>query len=132
MPVANDDLLAALQGCKVKQRPEISFDSHIDELLWLSVRPWRVEDKCRFCGLSQVRPSEEKHWKYCPRLLVVRWFGHENLHVLLREVDTKDINGPFLYDWGPDLLRVLSEVIPEYYSSYGMYIMAKKIYEKEK
>ena len=87
---------------------------------------WRPRGKseCVFCGHAYNWPSIEKHWEHCPRLLWAiinddtpskrvnkrrkgeEWPDHEFI---------KYHRGPYLYNHGPEVLRILAEAYPNVY-----------------
>ena len=90
---------------------------------------WRPngESECKFCGHSYNWPSIEKHWEHCPRLIWAianddtpskrvnkrfkgeEWDDHEAV---------KYYRGPYLYNDGPELLRILAETYPDVYGAH--------------
>lgn len=86
--------------------------------------------QCKFCGHSQGSPAHEAHWEHCPRLVwatvnkdspkdrAERNTGQEypDWETPLRGL--RYYKGPYLYNEGPELLKLLAQHAPDVYQQH--------------
>lgn len=91
------------------------INTPIEELLLLVVSLWRDDEdscKCRICGCSSKFYRIERHYSYCPRLRIIREFGHEYKRHHSMEVDFGGHKNKLLAPY-EELPRIMNELFPD-------------------
>lgn len=96
------------------------------KLLRVIMRDWSWSpygrECCKFCGVTQGNPAQEKHWEHCPRFVwamensdspkdrAMRTFGKDFPSWENPLIGRKHYGGPYLYNDGGLVLELCAEL----------------------